>query len=820
MAENKNMTIWIKYLNHNPVQIDTLYFNNQKRLPPLTNVGHLIAAYFPEMQPNKHANYSLCTVNSDGNTLETLKPGKLLTELSITTDENPLIIKSSNQVTDPFYGNAGEESTRYITANEVLLAEIAMNVDYDWNYLSGFFSGALPIQTSELIIESDRPCKFSSKTLLLYENKEWTLKKGRLPDLRFQNLNLDTKIKTRVSEFMDSNEFLGLLIGPTGCGKTHEMLSRAKTEFTIFIDGQSYPGTNEPFDLSLSSLKQSFESVTNTWKTRNENLPKLRTIGYAFALSRMLFLKFLKELYPTLTPTQFLIHQLFNSKCIDRCFVNLKSFSMDRLKKIRYEYIDFRCLFCVDEAHVLLAHLGDQIITSTEGNHIQQNGDVNENAKRGTLSVLLHGIKDGQFAKKVLFAGTSSKLRHVDNFGAYETKPVAPAVLNQFAAWGSEMAIQYVMSFVDIEQRLLEAILTDNYRPRVLENLVYDLFCIGMNDNESPTTKDERVEKRSELLNIVDVLKESYDAVIHRFTRVSLKPIAQKIKSHAQTEIMLKLLFSSMMTSSGGPINCHLNPNETEFFLETIGSIYLIPGAGGYSFYEGYVIDSFLLLFEDELRRFQLSSSLNLLKNIIGLEGKKTTAKGTPFEAVILADIINLNSPYLSQVLAGFGIVAKDGDGLRLPTKEEKLDDEIIISERPLNVFLRPSNQFRPDIVAFLSKQVCLSFGIKLYTSRISLAMHTDNFESTSPDLFFSKAGRPTNLEKYSHWQRSLKDSPLKLTVRFLIELPEPVNTAPIEITRICNNANDNVVIVITKSNMRKLLSEDISLLVDFITSL
>ena len=397
-------------------------------------------------------------------------------------------------------------------------------------------------------------------------------------------------------------------------------------------------------------------------------------------------------------------------------------------------------------------------------------------------------------------------------------KSVGGIYLNQFAPWGPEMALQYVTSFVDVDPLLLKAILTDNYRPRVLENLVYDLFSIGM--NESPTTKDGRVEMKSELLNIVDVLKESYDAVIHRFTRETLKPLAQKIRSHGQTGTMLKMLLSSMMTSSGRPINCELSPKDTElFFLETIGSIYLVYGSGGFSLYEGYVIDSFLNLFQDELGQFQLSSSVNLLKKISGLQGRESIAKGTPFEAVVLADITNQNSPYLSQVLAKIGIIAKDADGLRLPTKEETMDDEIIISERPLNVWLRPSNQFRPDILAFLSKQVCLSFGIKLCTAKISPAMHTDSFESTNPDLFFSKAGLPTNLEKYSNWQSSLKDLPLKLSVRFVIELPEPENTASTEITRICNDDNDNVVIVITKGNMRKLLSEDVSLLVDYITS-
>lgn len=694
-----------------------------------------------------------------------------------------------------------------------------MDVDYTWDYLYTLFSGVKGFEESTVVIESDREVKFRSLSLLFYYNNVWRLEKGRLPDLRFQNVNIETKIHAKVDEFMIGNEFLGLLLGPTGCGKSFELLNRAKTEFAIFVDAQLYPASQEPNDVSVSSLKQTFESVVNTWKARNEDLPRLRTIAYAFILSRMLFLKFLKGANTDLSPTHFLIHQLFNSLAIDKCFLELKSLPLDKLKKIRYDYINFQCLFCIDEAHVLVSHLGDNIITSMDGYHVQQNGDVNEDAKRGTLSVLLFAIKDGQFATKAIFAGTSSKLRNIDNFGTFETKPVAPVVLNHFTAWDHKMALEYVMAFVDIGHNFLETVLTDNYRPRILENLVYDLFCIGMNDNESPTTKNERVEKLLELKDISDILKESYTAVIHRFIRVSIKPMASTIRNHSQTEIMLKLLLSSMMTTNHTPINCQLNQNQINFFSDTVGSIYLIFENGGYSFFEGYVIDSFLIQFEDELKHYNLTCSLNLLKSVIEVEGKKTTAKGTPFEAVVLAELIKRNDESLSQLLKKFSITVNGFDDLCLPTKQEKYRDEDIISKRPQNVFLRPSNQFRPDILAFLSESVCFSSGIKLYTSNISTAVHEDNLESTDPSLFFSKQKRPTNQEKYLKWQESIRIKPFILSVRVLFELPNPVQNVSTESVHVKTEQQEHVIIMISKQNMDLIFCKEVVTLVNFITS-
>ena len=817
----ENKQFYIKYLTNGPVKVETHYIGEKDRRRPLTDVGDLVAAF--QARPGS------LLANTDSGLITLHLPDSIARSASglgedcfANVDETDTTLDTGCSLSS--LGSLGSNSkmplliiNNAVKGNHYLIVEKAIIID--WNYLSNLFINVSTFEETSIVVESDRLVNFKSRPMALFKNNKWCLKKGHLPDLRFQNNNIKTKIQLSVNYFLNGNDFLGTLIGPTGCGKSHEMLNRAKSQFTIFIDAQSYPASSEPNDVSLSALKQSFEFVTNSWNNRNQDLDKLRTIAYKFVLSRMLFLKHLKEMYPGLTPTQFLIHQFFNSHAIQNCFVSLSTLSYQELILIRNQFIDFECLFCVDEAHVLAAHLGDLIITTMKGNHTQYNNDVNENAKRGTLSILLYAIKDGQFASKVLFAGTSSKLRNIDNFGTHETKQVSPVQLDQFTAWDCEMALNYVSLYVDIPRAVLENILTDNYRPRILENLVYDLFSLGMNDNESPTTKSDRVEKCCDLLDINDITKESYEAVIHRFTRVSIEPIALLIRNYSHEEIMLKLLLSSMMTSYSGPINCQLSKSQREFFMDTIGSVYLIYGGfEGYSLFEGYVIDAFVILFEPELKDFKLWSSLNLLKDIVRLEGKKTTAKGTPFEAVVLADIMKRNSRDIVQLLSDFDIdTTYDLNQLHLPTVERKLDDEIIISYRPLNAFFRPSNQFRPDILAFLSNEVCLSFGIKIYTSNISSAVHDDNLKSTDPDLFFSKAGQSTNKDKRSLWKKSIKDMPFKFSVRFLIELPEPVGTVSTENFHVLDGI-ETVIILITKSNMRKILSEEVSLFVEFIT--
>ena len=91
---------------------------------------------------------------------------------------------------------------------------------------------------------------------------------------------------------------------------------------------------------------------------------------------------------------------------------------------------------------------------------------------------------------------------------------------------------------------------------------------------------------------------------------------------------------------------------------------------------------------------------------------------------------------------------------------------------------------------------MCISFGIKIYTSRISLDVHNDNLESTDPYLFFSKSGQSSNKEKRSLWEKSIKDNPIKFSVRFLLEFPEPANTVSIEnVHHVCDDQETVIII-------------------------
>ena len=100
MDEIKNKTFWVKHLNNEPVNIETHYFNNQVRKPPLTYVGDLNAAYKQEpgslLANTDRGLITLYKKNVDA--LEYLNPWKLLTELPPNTGDDPFIIKSKNDI--------------------------------------------------------------------------------------------------------------------------------------------------------------------------------------------------------------------------------------------------------------------------------------------------------------------------------------------------------------------------------------------------------------------------------------------------------------------------------------------------------------------------------------------------------------------------------------------------------------------------------------------------------------------------------------------------------------------------------------------------
>ena len=73
-----------------------------------------------------------------------------------------------------------------------------MDVDYNWDYLYTLFRGVVGFEESTVVIESAREIKFRSLSLLFYYSKYFRLKKGRLPDLKFQNVNIEKKSHAKV----------------------------------------------------------------------------------------------------------------------------------------------------------------------------------------------------------------------------------------------------------------------------------------------------------------------------------------------------------------------------------------------------------------------------------------------------------------------------------------------------------------------------------------------------------------------------------------------------------------------------------------------
>ncbi|KAJ3268526.1 hypothetical protein HDV01_002673 [Terramyces sp. JEL0728] len=833
--ETDKRVYWVKYLDYQAVGINTHFFHEStaKWVERWLNVGDLIAAYrvdsvIAETSPEllslhlpvgaeRSALPEDCFANEADSALDN---GCLLSDLGTigTKSKKPLIIKSRNyadedRIRDRNIVFSKGDGMDVDIPNNVLIVSEAGKL---WKVVQQQIFNSVPdleerveeIKTDRLL---NRKMPFRSKPLRIFKSAR---SEQDIVSLLYQDFHMETSIHDSMQKFLTSADFHGMLIGPTGCGKSYEMVNVAKKQFTVYIDCQSI---NNFEDISVSKLKNRFNTITSQWKKPNENLPKLRKVAYAFVLSRILFLKYLIAKYPNLTPIQFLLHQKVHSGAINACFNYLVEIPTEILEYVALNS-DYTCLFCVDEAQVLLEHLSDRIISETESNRFQDNGTVSPKAKRGALSVLLYAMKISGLAKKVIFAGTSTKLRNIDNFGTFETKRAFPKILNDFCAWNKDMAIKFVEAFTTVDVESLKMVLTDNYRPRILENFVDDLMSLGINDNDSPKTQKAR--SKITFTTYDSIIKESYEAVINRFNRKTVEDIARDIRKHGQTELLFKLLLSSTLSSSTAPIPCKLTKEQVSFLEDTVGAIYLVEDMDGCTLYEGYVIRRLFEEFKEEIKNHQVSAHLELLKSIINLEGKKTTAKGTPFEAVVAADLSNLGKISLYELLSKFiDGVPNELNQVYLPTICKNYSDEEIISTRPMHVLMRPSSLFRPDIIGFPRADICLSFGIKLFTSPIQADRHYDNCESSDPTKFFIKNGRKTEAKKHLNWQAALKQEQLNYAIRFLIELPKTVNTVSTESTIYDNENTKNIVVYITKDNMRKLLSEKVVSLIDFITS-
>ncbi|KAJ3336682.1 hypothetical protein HDU83_009279 [Entophlyctis luteolus] len=445
-------------------------------------------------------------------------------------------------------------------------------------------------------------------------------------DLRLQSLNFATQAQQKVFGFLAmTSESLATLIGPTGCGKTHTLITVAREYPTIFLDAGTAPSTSKS-DKSVDAFKDKLHSFTRNWTEPNQDLDECRRISLAFVIARLILVIKLYQQHLDLSTFELLLYQMHNSHYVAAVFDAIVAFPEQALAGLIYrmqQFLPTRLVWCIDEAHTLREHCASKIISGLPGNHMQQNGDINEASKRGVLSLLIYTIKRYTEDAKMIISGTSLKLRNVDNFGTWESKPVAPYLVNNFDPWDKNRSISYITSLMELDVKELDPFICDYYRPRLLENLVYDFLWMAVNDRDSPVTLRKRQAKLPTMTTISDVLSESYRAVIHRFTRVVIANVAQGIKQNGYfIRATLQLILGSMLSQHGDAVFVHLTHAEHEFLNDTVGAIYVIPAVlEGFTLYEGYVIDALATEFEKELAEFNLLSALSLLKSIIVNEG-------------------------------------------------------------------------------------------------------------------------------------------------------------------------------------------------------
>jgi hypothetical protein len=228
----------------------------------------------------------------------------LVTELAPTSFRNPMI------VIVPTPGNS-IDIVRSHSPTLVVPGKL-----YDWNIVCGIFSKLSPVTVEKVSFTSQTRSNLSTKQLDLFHVDKVPLIFKRIADLQYQDINIDSPIEKEIARFMDSGSFLGLLIGPTGCGKTHQLLQMAKKQFTIYMDAGDLSDAKFGDD-STKALSTDVASVCKSWSKANHNLDELRRLARAFVLSRLFLLKYLKEIPSELSPKDFLLHQILNAAVVD-----------------------------------------------------------------------------------------------------------------------------------------------------------------------------------------------------------------------------------------------------------------------------------------------------------------------------------------------------------------------------------------------------------------------------------------------------------------------------------------------------------------------
>ena len=146
----------------------------------------------------------------------------------------------------------------------------------------------------------------------------------------------------------------------------------------------------------------------------------------------------------------------------------------------------------------------------------------------------------------------------------------------------------------------LDDITVDYYRPRILENFVRDIMKMAENDKESPNTRNDRLSRKTSLVNVHEILKESHKAAIHRFNRVTTAIIAGETKRSGYVKPIMTLILASMLSSKNESVCAYLDRKEVDFFVYTVGAVYPVwKYSYSYTLYELWLVEALAKMFKE-----------------------------------------------------------------------------------------------------------------------------------------------------------------------------------------------------------------------------
>jgi hypothetical protein len=100
--------------------------------------------------------------------------------------------------------------TKTVAELKVLLGITAAPLidDREISNYSGLFLPVEDFQETNQTYQSDRNFKFSSRALRGFSKNGVVLMQGGIPDLRFHNINLQTKVQDKIDHFLKASELL------------------------------------------------------------------------------------------------------------------------------------------------------------------------------------------------------------------------------------------------------------------------------------------------------------------------------------------------------------------------------------------------------------------------------------------------------------------------------------------------------------------------------------------------------------------------------------------------------------------------------------